>query len=51
MVKNNSKHEAFEFKTGDGSRALRVGNFQPRTFSALRITWDFMESIPFERAL
>ena len=51
MVKNNSKHEAFESKTGDSSRALRAGNFQPRTFSALRITWDFMESIPFERAL
>jgi hypothetical protein len=51
MVKNNSKHKAFESKTGDGSLALRVENFQPRTFSALRITWDFMESIPFERAL
>ena len=51
MVKKNSKHEAFESKTGDNSRVLRVENFQPRTFSALRITWDFMESIPFERAL
>ena len=51
MVGNKSKHEAFESKTGDDSQALRVEKFQPRTFSALRITWDFMEPTPLERAL
>ena len=32
MVKNKSKHEAFESKTGDGSRALRVEKFSAADF-------------------
>jgi hypothetical protein len=32
MVKNNSKHEAFESKTGDGSLALRVENYSAADF-------------------
>jgi hypothetical protein len=32
MVKNNSKHEAFESKTGDGSLALHVENYLATDF-------------------
>ena len=32
MVRNKSKHETFESKTGDGSRALRVEKFSAADF-------------------